>query len=84
MCLSTCIQKPFVHACVRVSVTALLPTSCPSLGLNSSTGRGWKSGRRSRRRGGGGGERGGTRRWEGILQSVPSFTDSLVPSLRVI
>lgn len=73
------IQMPFVHACVRVYGTVLLPTSCPSLGLNSSTGLCWRSGRSSRRRRGrGGGALGGG--CEGILQSVPSFTGSLAPS----
>lgn len=64
---------------MRVSVIALLPTSCPSLGLSSSTDRCWRSRRSSRRRGGG--ARGGG--CEGILQSVPSFTGSLVPAPHV-
>ena len=68
-------QMQFVHAFMRVLVFVLHPTSCPRLGLSSST-TWWRKSRRRRRkrwRGGEGGQGGGC---EGIRQPVPSLPSS--------
>lgn len=63
----------FVHAFMRVLVFVLHPTSCPRLGLSSST-TWWRKSRRRRKRGRGEGGQGGG--CEGIRQPVPSLPSS--------